>query len=122
VAEKALVNLSVLGHRRSAMTLSLPEGAAVIGITERLHAAVEEVGHVLDEPPPEVVITGFDGANTSITILYWHGPELWAERVASDRVGQTVLGLLAAEDFALSDPGIVVKGHDPPVLDRPASP
>ncbi len=121
VADNALVNYSTLGHRRSAMTLSLPEGAAVVDITDRLRTVVEGLGHVLDEPPPEVVITGFDGTRTSVTILYWHDPELWAERVASDRVGQTVLELLTAEDFALSDPGIVVKEHDPPVLGRPPS-
>jgi hypothetical protein len=104
------------------MTLSLPEGAAVVDIADRLRTVVEGLGHVLDEPPPEVVVTGFDGTRTSVNILYWHAPELWAERTASDRVGQAVLELLAEEDFALSDPGIVVKEHGSPLPGRPPSP
>ncbi len=118
VAERALVNFSTLGRRRSAMTLSLPEGADVVDMIDSLHMAVEGVGHVLDEPPPEVVVTGFDGTRTSVTILYWHSPELWAERVATDRVGRAVLDSLLAEGFALSDPAIVVKDPGMPSIGR----
>jgi len=121
VAEHALVNLSTLGRRRSAMTLSLPEGADVLEVTERLHTAVEGVGHVLDEPRPEVVVTGFDGTSTTVTILYWHGPELWAERVARDRVGRAVLNTFATEGFTLSDPTVVVKGTGMARLGRPSA-
>lgn len=119
VADGALVNLSTLGRRRSAMALSLPGGADVVEMTDRLRVTVEGVGHVLDEPPPEVVITGFDGTSTSVTILYWHGPELWAERLASDRVGRAVLESLAADGLALSDPSIVVKEAGVPPMGWP---
>lgn len=118
VAERALVNFSMLGRRRSTMTLSLPEGADVVEMIDTLHTAVEGVGHVLDEPPPEVVVAGFDGTRTSVSVLYWHSPELWAERVASDRVGRAVLESLEAEGFALSDPAVVVKEPGIPSIGR----
>lgn len=112
VTDQALVNFSTLGRRRSEMRLSLPEGADAVEVADRLRTAVEGVGHVLDEPPPEALLTAFDGTGTSVTILYWHGPESWAERLATDRVARAVLELLTAEDIALSDPTIVVKGPD----------
>ncbi len=87
VLDKVLVNFSTLGHRRSEMALDLPEGANVAEFTELLHQVIERIDHVLDEPPPDVVVSGFDGTQTSVTVLFWHGPELWAERVTRDRVG-----------------------------------
>lgn len=110
VLDKPLVNFSTLGRRRSELSLLLAENADVDQVADRLLERVSEIGHVLDEPPPEVVVSGFEGARTSLTLLFWHRPELWAERMACDRVGREVLNLLREGDFALADPALVVKG------------
>ncbi len=119
VLDQALVNFSTLGHRRSEMSLRLPESVDVDDITDRLLDIVKRVGHVFDEPPPEVVVSGFDGTQTSVTILFWHGPEIWAERLARDRVGRAVVDLLRKRELSLADPAIVLKDPGvPPILGR----
>lgn len=117
VLDNALVNYSTLGHRRSDLTLRLPEGVDVGDMADRLSDVVGRVGHVLEEPPPEVVVSGFDGTRTRVRVLFWHGPELWAERLACDRVARAVLDLRRDLDFSLADPAIVLKEPGPATVD-----
>ncbi|MFW2382899.1 MAG: mechanosensitive ion channel family protein [Acidimicrobiales bacterium] len=112
VIERVLVNFTTLGHRRSELTLRLPESADVDGMIDRLRSVVEGVGHVLDVPPPEVVVSGFDGTSTSVTLMFWHGPELWEERLARDRVGRAVLDVVRDPHYSLADPAIVVRSSE----------
>jgi small-conductance mechanosensitive channel len=108
VLESVLVNYSTVGRRRSAMTLRLPMGSDLTTTTARLEEAVAALDHVLDEPPPEVVVTDFEGNQLLVDVLFWHRPELWAARLARDRVGRIVVELLEASDLVLADPTLTV--------------
>jgi len=109
VLDHVLVNYSRIGRRRSYLTLNLPEGVDVADVTERIRSTVTSAGHVLDDPPPDVVVTGFDGARLCVDVLFWHTPELWAERVARDHVGRALAELFAASELALADTTVVLR-------------
>jgi small conductance mechanosensitive channel len=113
VLEQTMVNFSTVGRRRSEMTFSVSEGTDVAALIDRLDETVASIGHVLQDPPPEAVVTGFDGSGLCVKVLFWHGPELWAERIARDRVGRAIAGLMESEPFALSDPTVVVRSSGP---------
>ena len=67
--------------------------------------ALHGTAGVLKEPAPEVVVTGFDGAQPRFQVLFWHAPEL-AER---NRVGHAVAGLTRRDEVTPADPSIVVR-------------
>jgi small-conductance mechanosensitive channel len=113
VLGSVLVNYSSIGRRRSEMTLLLDEGARVSEMADRLRRAVEGVSTVFDEPPPAVVVAGFEGTRPRLRVLFWHRPELWAERAACDRVGRVLVDLFNSSDMTLADPAVVVRTIGP---------
>ncbi|MGI9603296.1 MAG: mechanosensitive ion channel family protein [Acidimicrobiales bacterium] len=113
VLDHTLVNYSVLGRRRSEMALRLAGEAGQVDAIDRLQHAVAGVGAVLTEPPPEVLLTGFDGTQVEVEVQFWHAPQLSAEGVARDSVARAVLDAVDATDLVLEDPRAVVTNVPP---------
>jgi len=104
-----LYNLSAVGRRRTTISVRLPEGSKLEPMLTRLRDAVSAVGPVLDDPPPEVMVTGFLGAQCCVDVLFWHSPELWAERLARDRVGHALVQLIEDGGLALADLSVTIR-------------
>ncbi|MGI9614235.1 MAG: mechanosensitive ion channel family protein [Acidimicrobiales bacterium] len=113
VLDEMVVNYSDLGRRRSELTLRLAAGVDVDDVTDRLQEALVDVGYVLQNPPPTIVVTGFDGCQLCLQMLFWHRPELSAERVARDRVARATAAVVGAPNFLLADPAIIVRSPGP---------
>ena len=107
--EETLINYATQGRRRSEMSMLLPERADVDEVAVRVTGALHGTADVLKEPAPQVVVTGFDGAQPRLQVLFWHAPELAAERAARNRVGHALAGLTRRDEVTLADPSIVVR-------------
>jgi small-conductance mechanosensitive channel len=107
--DETLINYTTQGRRRSEMSMLLPERADVAEVAVRVTGALHGTTDVLKEPAPEVVVTGFDGAQPRLQVLFWHAPELAAERAARNRVGHALAGLARRDEVTLADPSIVVR-------------
>lgn len=109
VLDRAMINYSSAGRRRSTLTLRLDRTTTLTDLAETLRANLADGIYVLDEPPLEVVLSGFEGTQLIVDVQFWHRPELWAERVARDRVGRAIVEVLASRRGLLSDPIVVVR-------------
>ena len=107
--DETLINYTTLGRRRSELSILLPERSDIDDVAVRVTGAVHELPDVLTEPAPEVVVDGFDGAQPRLRVLFWHGPELSAERSARHRVGRAITDLSRRDTVSLADPSIVVR-------------
>jgi small-conductance mechanosensitive channel len=103
-----LVNFSAIGRRRSTVTFQVPWGTDLSNVVAVAHDTVAQVVEVSEDPPPEVVISDFDGAHPCVKVLFWHGPEFATERRARDRVCHALVAALEGSDLALADPAIHV--------------
>lgn len=112
VMDDRLTNYSAFGRRRSSLALRLPEGADVRGLTTRVSEAMTHVGHILLEPPPAVMVTGFDGAQLCVEVHFWHAPEFPAEAAAYDAVGRALVDLFETTESALANAAILVRIDD----------
>ena len=111
--DETLINYTAVGRRRSELSLLLPERADIDEVTARVTGAVHEMVEVLNEPAPEVVVDRFDGAQPRLRVLFWHGPDLSAERAARNKVGRTLAGLTGRYEVVLADPSMVVRVEPP---------
>ena len=109
--DETVVNYSAVGRRRSDMTVLLPERADLTEVAAKVTGAVARIPAVLTEPATEVVVAGFDGAQPQLTVLFWHAPELAAERAARHHVGRALTDLSRNAEIVLADPSIVVRAE-----------
>ncbi len=109
VLDRVMINYSSVGRRRTALPLRLDQATSLTEFADRLRATLAEGTSVLDDPPLEVFLTGFEGTQLSVEVHFWHHPELRAERVARDRVGHAILDVLASRHGVLTDPIVVVR-------------
>jgi small-conductance mechanosensitive channel len=107
--DQTLINYTSVGRRRSEMSILLPERTETGEVAARVTGAIHGMAEVLNEPAPEVVVTGFDGAQPCMRVLFWHAPELGAERAARNHVGRTLATLSRRDEVTLADPSIVVR-------------
>ena len=101
IADK-LINFSVMGHRRSHITVMLPGDIDLDLVTERVIGAVAALPGVLGDPYPAVMVTGFGGTQIWAEVQFWYSPEIEAEIAARDQVGRA-LSQLFTSDIRLSD-------------------
>ena len=116
VLDQVLVNYTSVGRRRSEVTLHLHRGTKLTEFADRLRATLADGSYVMDDPGLEVVVTGFDGTRLCVQVQFWHRPDLWAGRIAIDRVGRAILEILGSRQELLSDPTVVVTGASPDSL------
>jgi small-conductance mechanosensitive channel len=121
VLEHALTNHSQVGRRRSELCISLPIGADLDHIVERLRFALEPVDHILDRPPAEITTHGFDGSNLAVRVLFWHPPEPAAERHARDSVTRAMAGALEGFGSLVADRTFVVRSSSATDTDKDSS-
>ena len=67
----AIVNLSRYDMRRHAVALTVPHETDLEQTRARLAHAIRGVSGVVADPPPTVVVTGFDGASVKIELRFW---------------------------------------------------
>lgn len=86
VFRNPLVNLTVLGKRRTTVTIGIDyrdDHDAAGGIIERAVAGVEGV---LGDPAPEVLLTSLGESSVDFEVRYWTAPDIRSVRHAQDRV------------------------------------
>ena len=108
VLGQLLVNYTSVGRRRSEVTLHLHRETELTEFADRIRATLADGCYVLDDPGLNVVVTGFDGTRLCVKLQFWHRPDLWAERIAIDKVGRATRDVLASWQELLSDPVVVV--------------
>ena len=113
VLDHALVNHSQIGRRRSELVFRLPAGIDVGAVIDEFRLAIEPIGHVLDRPSAEFVTNGFDGSSLCVRMLFWHAPELSAERLARDRVTRALAVALEGRGSILADDAVIVRTPGP---------
>ena len=106
IADK-LINYSVMGRRRSHITVMLPGDIDLDLVTERVTGALAALPGVLGDPYPAVVVTGFGGSQIWAEVQFWYSPEIEAEIAARDQAGRA-LSQLFTTDIRLSDSSSVV--------------
>lgn len=104
-----LVNYSREGRRRSHIVVRVPGDTDVTALDAQLVPALAELDGVLDEPPPSVLVTGFDGREVWIEFRFWHDPPLAAESAARDEVGRLLRESFDSADMVLADPSSFVR-------------
>lgn len=112
VLDHNVINYSEAGRRRSELVFRLPAGIDVGPVIDEFHRVIEPIAHVLDRPPAEIVASGFDGSSICLTMLFWHRPELAAERLARDRVTRAVATALEGRGEVLADHAVIVRSAD----------
>ena len=108
VLAEQLINYSATGRRRSELTLHLAPGADLRNTCLRVAESLAGLTEILDDPPVEVVVDGFDGAHPLVDILFWHDCDLRAERIARDGVSCALADLIDAGVLSLTPESIVV--------------
>lgn len=99
VLKNPIVNHTVLGRRRTTLSIGLAYDCDLGQARKVLLAAAESVPGVHQRPPPEVWVTAFRESTIELHIRFWHAPDiatLW--RVRND--------LAVAVKEALDDAGI----------------
>ena len=85
-----IVNYTRLGRRRSHITLRLGPDADLDAATSATESTLLGLGSVLDDPPPRLVVTGFDGPQIWVEVHYWSEPDVEHEIAARDEVGRAL--------------------------------
>ena len=106
IADK-IVNFSRIGRRRSDLALRLPGDADLQLVTERVRNVLDGVPSVFADPPPRVVVTGFEGPQILVEVHVWRAPGLDDEIDVRDAVGRALRPLFATE-VTLADASSVV--------------
>jgi len=70
-----IVNYTVLGRRRTKLTIGLAYDADLEEAAARLLEAVRTVEGVHGRPAPEVNVTDFGESSVNVDLLYWHAPD-----------------------------------------------
>ena len=70
-----IVNYTVLGRRRTHLTIGLSYDADLEDAAARLLKAVRVVDGVHGRPAPEVSVTEFGESTVNVDVLYWHAPD-----------------------------------------------
>lgn len=104
-----LINYSRLGRRRSHITVRLPPDMDIAAFTDAVLAVIDDLSAVLDEPVPQVLLSGFDGEQPWADIYFWFEPDIETELTARDAVGRAVAALVAGSALELSDSSMVVR-------------
>lgn len=109
--DETVINYSAVGRRRSEMAVLLPEHTDLSEFAAKVTGAVARLSTVLTEPASEVVVKEFDGAQPRMSVLFWHPPELAAERAARHHVGRALADLSRDAEIVLADQSIVVRAE-----------
>jgi small-conductance mechanosensitive channel len=110
VLGSVLTNLTTLGKRRSShrFNLRVSTAADLASIVREAAVVAGAVDGVIDEPPPDALLVGFDGAAIEIEVRFWHAPQLSDEVTVCDAVGWALLSFLDDLDTQIADPVIAI--------------
>jgi small-conductance mechanosensitive channel len=75
VLNAPIINYTVLGRRRTRLTIGLSYDADLEEAAARLLEAVRVVEGVHGRPAPEVSVTEFGESSVNVDLLYWHAPD-----------------------------------------------
>jgi small conductance mechanosensitive channel len=108
VLTHVIENYSAMGRRRSEFEVTVAWNSDITFVSGLLSEAVGGVTAVLDEPAHEVNVSRFEGRYVVLTVLFWHLPELEAQRRATDCVGRCVIESLEAAGVEIDGPDVLV--------------
>ena len=80
---------------------------------------LNQADDVLPDPKAEVILTGFDGANTILRARWWSRSSIGDVLVAQDRVLSAAQLALAAGEISLAAPVRPIPAQDPVAVDKP---
>jgi len=83
VLNHPIVNHTVLGRRRTTLPIGVAYDCDLEHARKVLLAAAESTPGVLERPPPEVWVKGFNDSTIELDLRFWHAPDiatLWRVR------------------------------------------
>ncbi|MDQ3979823.1 MAG: mechanosensitive ion channel family protein [Actinomycetota bacterium] len=76
VLARPIINYTVLGRRRTTLSISVGYDADLVRVRELLLEAVAGADGVLDQPPPEVWVEEFADSGIELAVRFWHAPDI----------------------------------------------
>jgi small conductance mechanosensitive channel len=101
VFTEPIVNLTRLGPRRTRLIIGVDYRDDHDHARAVLHEALQGVAGVLDQPPPEVLLTELADSSVDFELAYWTTPQMHEVRHVRDRV-------LSTCKRALEDAGMTI--------------
>jgi small conductance mechanosensitive channel len=114
VLNAPIVNYTVIGRRRTKLTIGLSYDADLEDAAARLLEAVGPVEGVHSRPAPEVNVTEFGESSVNVELLYWHAPDQATTRRVRSAVAIAVKGALDEAGIDIPFPQRVVRFADAP--------
>lgn len=76
VLARPIINYTVLGRRRTTLSISVAYDADLVRVRELLLEAVAGADGVLEQPPPEVWVEEFADSGIELAVRFWHAPDI----------------------------------------------
>ena len=121
VLNAPIINYTVLGRRRTALTIGLSYDADLEDAAARILAAVGPVEGVHTRPAPEVNVTEFGESSVNADLLYWHAPDQATTRRVRSAVAIAVKRALDEAGIEIPFPQRVLRFTDAPSGDTDTS-
>ena len=114
VLSDAIVVLTASEQRRSSIELEVDYTAEIAEASRLLVEAASSVEGVHSDPPPSVFARGFGAATYTLSLRWWHEPDLASELRTRDGVVRATKLSLDEAGIALPPPAVIVRHRDTP--------
>ncbi len=112
VLSEVLIVLTTFERRRSAIELDIEYGVDVAEASDRLVEAASGVEGVHADPPPYVRARGFGTATYTLSLRWWHDPDLSSGSRTLDGVVREVKRALDEAGIEMPSPEVIVRQPD----------
>ncbi|MEZ5382958.1 MAG: mechanosensitive ion channel family protein [Microthrixaceae bacterium] len=111
VLNKAMVNVTSEGHRRTDVVVSVAFGTDVAHACRVAERALADIEDVFPEPPPAAHAFEFGGSSINLTVMAWHNPteaSMWRVR---NQMIQAVVAAFDANGIEIPFPRRTLEWH-----------
>ncbi len=112
VLKEVLIVLTRFERRRSAIELDIEYAADVAEASDRLVKAASGVEGVHADPPPHVRARGFGTATYTLSLRWWHDPDISSGTRTLDGVVREVKRALDEAGIEMPSPEVIVRQPD----------
>jgi small conductance mechanosensitive channel len=104
VVNTPLVNLTAEESRRSTFEVGVAYDTDLDEAVDVIKTALRATEGVLPEPHPEAFVHGFDDSNISISVWFWHTPEIYTSWKVTDEAARSTVRALRSAGIVISFP------------------
>jgi len=112
VIKNPITNHTRVGRRRTTVTVGVAYGSDLDQAKAVIVESVTPIATVLDDPPPEVFLTGFGDSSINLDVLVWHHSTVVDEMVTRNDVVLAIYKALADANITIPFPQRVVSITD----------